>query len=612
MIRRSVFAVLGLGLACGLFAASLGDAAFDPGRYLDHIKFLASPEMRGRESGSPELEKAAQYIAAQFKADGLKPVDGKSYLQPFEVTTSAKPGRANRLDYSLAGEQQSLQYNKDFVPFSFSAHGKASAAVVFAGYGITAPEYNYDDYAGIDVKGKFVLVLAHEPQEYDEKSVFDGKVYTDHAQFYSKAANARRHGAAGVILINDRINHKTSADELEAFGSAAGPTDAGILFVQVKEQVVEPWFRAAGKDLKELEQGIDTDVKPRSFALKGLEVRENVDVERVVKTVHNVLGYLPGESDEYIIFGAHYDHLGLGGPFSLAPSLTGTVHPGADDNASGTAGVIELARHFSALPKPKRGMLFMTFAGEELGLLGSGFYANHPEMPLPKAVTMINMDMIGRVRDGKLFVGGAGTGTTLRQDLDGITPRYPALHVDYSDNSGYGSSDHTSFTAKQVPVLFFFSGLHGDYHKPSDTWDKINAPAAVDVLQLVAEIADRLDRQAERPEFVRVEEKENNPHAGQLSGSAGSGGYGPYFGSIPDFAEPPRGVRFADITPESPAGKAGLKAGDILVRFGADAVQNLYDFTYALRAHKAGDEVEVEVLRGDITVKTKVLLTERH
>jgi Peptidase family M28/PDZ domain/PA domain len=603
---RKIF--LGTALASIVFAAASADSAFNADRYLNHIKYLASPELKGRESGSPELEKAAQYIENQFKADGLKPVDGKSYLQAFEVTTSAKPGKGNRLDVTVGTDIQSLQFKKDFVPFSFSSRGKADAGVVFAGYGITAPEYNYDDYAGIDVKGKIVLVLAHEPQEFDEKSVFDGKVYTDHSQYYSKAANARRHGAAGVLLINDRINHKTSSDDLTAFGSAAGPTDGGILFVQVKEQVVEPWFKAAGKDLMELERGIDSDVKPRSFTFKNVEVRENVDVERVVKTVHNVLGYLPGESDEYLILGAHYDHLGLGGEFSLAPSLTGTVHPGADDNASGTAGVIELARHFSALPRPKRGIVFMTYAGEELGLLGSGFYVNHPELPLDKAVAMINMDMIGRVRDGKLYIGGAGTGTTLRKDLDAITPRFP-LKVDYSDNSGYGSSDHTSFTTKQVPVLFFFSGLHGDYHKPSDTWDKIDAPAAIEVLQLVADITDRLDNQPERPQFVRVEEKETNPHAGQLSGSAG--GYGPYFGSIPDFAEPPRGVRFADVTPGSPAGKAGLKAGDILVKFGADPVQNLYDFTYALRAHKAGDEVEVEVLRGDASIKAKVLLTER-
>jgi len=220
---------------------------------------------------------------------------------------------------------------------------------------------------------------------------------------------------------------------------------------------------------------------------------------------------------------------------------------------------------------------------------------------------MINMDMIGRVRDGKLYIGGAGTGTTLRQDLDAVTPRSP-LHIDYSDNSGYGSSDHAEFTTKQVPVLFFFSGLHADYHKPSDTWEKIDANAAIEVVKLVADVADRLDSDTGRPQFIRVEEKEN-PHGGVVSGSGS--GYGPYFGSIPDFAEPPRGVRFADITPGSPADKAGLKAGDILVKFGSDAIQNLYDFTYALRAHKAGEEVEVEVLRGTGSLIAKVQLTER-
>ena len=608
MLRKLCFLA---GAAVAVFAvraATIDAPAFDAGRYLNHIKYLASPEMRGRETGSPELEKAAQYIAGQFRADGLKPPDGKSYMQAFEVTTSAKLGAANRFQISEGKDTEDLQPNKDFIPFNFSSRGKASGGVVFAGYGITAPEYNYDDYAGIDVHGKFVIVLAHEPQEYDDKSVFEGKVYTDHAQYYSKAANARRHGAAGVILVMDRVNHKTAADDLEKFGRTTGPTDAGILFVQVKESIAEQWVRAAGKDMEQVESDIDKDLKPRSFVVPNVELRENVDVERVVKTVHNVAGYLPGQTDEYLIIGAHYDHLGLGGQFSLAPSLAGTVHPGADDNASGTAGVIELARYFAARPKPKRGILFMTFAGEEEGLLGSGYYATHPELPLDKAVVMINMDMIGRLNNEKLYIGGAATGTTLRKDLDEVTPQHP-LHVDYSESGGYGSSDHASFTARQVPVLFFFSGLHGDYHKPSDTWDKINAPGAVEVLQLVADVADRIDNDPGRPQFVRVKE-ETNPHAGSASASA-SGGYGPYFGSIPDFAEVPHGVRFADITPGSPAALAGLKQGDILVKFGDDPIQNLYDFTYALRAHKPGDEVEVQVLRDGQTVTAKVKLTER-
>ena len=602
-----------LAVAAAAIAATSDGASFDPARYLDHIKFLASPEMKGRATGSPELDKAAAYIADHFRADGLQPAPGQnSYLQAFEVTTSARLGRNNRFEFVSGGETQTLQVSKEFVPFNFSSSGKASASVVFAGYGITAPEYNYDDYKGIDAKGKFVLVLAHEPQEYDPKSVFEGKVYTHHSQLSSKASNAKYHGARGLILVNDLANHKQDGDQLERFGSTSGPKDAGILLVQVKEDVITPWFRAAGRDIEEIEKTIDADLQPRSFALPPVEVRENIDVERVVKTAHNVVAYLPGQTQEYIVIGAHYDHLGLGEQFSMAPSLAGTVHPGADDNASGTAGVLELARYFSSQPKPKRGFLFMTFAGEELGLLGSAFYVEHPELPLAKAVTMINMDMIGRVRDGKLYIGGVGTGTSLRSDLDRITPRFEKLRIDYSGNSGYGSSDHAEFTAKQVPTLFFFSGLHGDYHKPSDTWDKIDSTDAVEILQLVAEVATRIGNDAERPQFLRVIEA-GDPHsgsAGPLSSGSG-GGYGPNFGSIPDFSEPPTGVRFADVKEGSPAALAGLKAGDILVKFGDRDIANLYDFTYALRAHKAGDEVLVEVLRGNKKITAKVLLTVR-
>ncbi len=549
-----------LALACALSLAAAD--SFESDRYLAHIKFLASPELKGRATGSPELEQAARYISDQFRSFGLKPPPG------------------------VIG----------------------ASAVIFAGYGITAPEYNYDDYAGIDAKGKIVIVLAHEPQEFDPKSVFEGKVYTDHSQLYSKASNAKAHGARGLIMVKDTANHPGEGDELMPFGHADGPNDAGILFVQVTEAAVKPWFQAVGKDPEDLQRQIDADLKPRSFALGKLEARESIDLVRAVKSTANVVAYLPGETDEYIVIGAHYDHLGLGGPFSLAPSLTGTVHPGADDNASGTAGVIELARYFSAQPKPKRGFLFITFAGEELGLLGSGFYAGHPELPLAKAVTMINLDMIGRITGGKLYVGGAGTGTTLRADLDRVSPRFPDLKIDSSGNDGYGSSDHTSFTAKQVPVLFFFSGLHGDYHKPSDTWDKIDSVHAVELLQLIADVATGIDKDDVRPRFVRVEPKAE-PVAGAPKTSGG--GYGPDFGSIPDFAEPPKGVRFADVRNGSPAALSGLKPGDILIKFGDKDISNLYDFTYALRAHKPGDEVLVQVLRGGETITANVKLTER-
>ncbi len=218
---------------------------------------------------------------------------------------------------------------------------------------------------------------------------------------------------------------------------------------------------------------------------------------------------------------------------------------------------------------------------------------------------MLNMDMIGRMRDDKLYIGGAATGASFRADLEDLVSK-TSLRVDYSD-SGYGSSDHTSFLSKQIPVLFFFSGLHGDYHKPGDTWDKIDAPAAIRIVQLVAGMLQKLEDETDKPAFVRV--KEDNPHAGSVSSSGG--GYGPNFGSVPDFAEPPTGVRFADVHPDSPAGLAGLKPGDILVMFDGAEIRNLYDFTYALRAHKAGDEITVQVLRGTAKISARVKLTER-
>ena len=490
------------------------------------------------------------------------------------------------------------------VQFLFLRKGLGSGSV--RGYGITANEYHYDDYAGIDVRDKIVLMVRHEPQENDEKSVFLGKELTEHSTFAIKAVNAKMHGARAVIMVNDVYRPPYRCRRpARTFGQATGPTDSGVLFVQVKEVTAEAWFKAEGRDLHEILDGIDKDLKPRSFPLTKLTVSMTLDIQHDMKTVHNVVAYIPGKTKEYVIIGAHYDHLGLGDEHSLAPSQIGTVHPGADDNASGTAGVIELARWFSKQPQQQRGIVFITFAGEELGLLGSNYYAAHPLLPLEDAVTMINMDMIGRIRGGKVYVNGTGTGSTFDKLVESVKPP-TGFKMDLSESTGYGGSDHMSFTVKQVPVLFFFSGLHGDYHKPSDTWDKIDAPDAAKLLDYVAQIATRLANDPERPKFQRVAEQ-------VAPVSSGSGrGYGPNFGSIPDFDEPPHGVRFADIRDGTPAAKAGLKAGDILIEFDGKDIGNLYDFTYALQAHKPGDEVLVKVLRGSQTIEAKVLLTERR
>jgi hypothetical protein len=603
---------LPIALAAAAWLAFGATAAIDPKTYQDDVKFLASPELKGRASGSPELEKAAAYLRGKYKDFGIKPADGRDYYQAFPVTTSATLGKANQLSLIENGHPTALRCPGDYVPFNFSSSGKLGGAVVFAGYGITAPEYNYDDYAGIDAKGKLVMVLRHEPQENDDASVFAGKAYTQHAQFMSKASNAKMHGAIGVILVSDTANHKGDPDDLEKFGIAEGPSDAGIPFIHVKAERVASWFADAGKNLETISAAMDKDLKPQSFAFPaGFTVTGNVDVERLVKTVHNVAAYLPGETDEYVIVGAHYDHLGLGGQHSLAPSKTGTVHPGADDNASGTAGVVELARWYAKQPKQKRGILFLNFAGEELGLLGSAYWAGHPELPIEKAVAMINMDMIGRVRAGKVYIGGTSTGSTFRALVEKVKDKH-GLNVEYSEGPAAGSSDHTSFISKHVPSLFFFSGLHSDYHKPSDTWEKIDSDDAAKLLQMVAEIADDLRTTSDPPKFVKVAAPSGHGgDAGPVT-SSGASGYGPWFGSVPDFGEGVTGVKFADVSAGSPAAKAGFQAGDIMVEWDGKPIQNLYDFTYALRGKKPGDEVLVKVMRDGKPVEAKVMLTRRQ
>ncbi len=604
-MKRQLMAVSLLAPVALVWAAREAAPAFNQERYLAHVKFLASPELKGRGTGSPELEKAAEYIVGQFRSFGLKPVAGNGYEQGFQVTTNAHLGPNNRLSVTLPSGSQSLVAGSDFVPFNFSSTGTASAGVVFAGYGITAPEYHYDDYAGVDAKGKFVLVVRHEPQESDEKSIFAGKNFSSHAAFASKASNAKMHGALGVILVNDTPAHPQSADKFEKLESTMGVDNAGILFVQIKAEEAGRLLAAASLDMKDALAAIDKDLKPKSVALPAtVKLDLNVDIQRDVKTVHNVSAYLPGTTNEYVIIGAHYDHLGLGGPNSLAPDQTGTPHPGADDNASGTAGMLELARYFSSQPKHKRGILFLAFSGEELGLLGSAYYVNHPELPLGEAAAMINLDMIGRAQDGKVHLSGMGTGSTLQATVDEAAAKHDVKLI-MAQKDGYGPSDHMSFTLKQVPVLFFFTSLHKDYHRPSDTWDKINTADATRLLSLVSDIATHLADETGRPQYVRLAQP------APTSGTGGGGGYGPYFGSIPDFSEVPNGVRFADVRDGSPAAKAGLKGGDIMTSFDGKPIQNLNDFTYALRSKKPGDEVLVTVLRDGKPIEAKVLLTER-
>jgi Zn-dependent M28 family amino/carboxypeptidase len=593
-------------LALALLAAGVAFAAdsADPKRYLDDVKTLSAPVMEGRGAGTKGIALAAHLIEQRFQALGLQPAGTNSFLQPFTVITGAQLKEGNRFQAVTGAAKKELKLNQDFVPFSFSSSGEASGEVVFAGYGATAPEFNYDDYAHLDVKDKIVVILRYEPAGFAAKSGHSG--LTEHSQLITKAINARNHGAKAVILLNGKLGDG-EADLLTRFGSVSGPENVGVVIVQAKNDAANAWFAAAGKALGGVQKDIDTSTSPNSFAFPGaLRISLKVNVESTRDTVNNVLAYLPGRTDEYLIIGAHYDHLGYGNVDSLAPSQIGQIHPGADDNASGTAGVLELARLLAPMKgKLQRGILFVSFAGEELGLLGSGHWVGNPTLPLDKAVAMINMDMIGRIKDKKVYIGGTGTGATFQSLLDEEKTKSP-FQFEYSA-SGYAASDHTSFVAKKIPVLFFFSGLHSDYHKPSDTWDKIDAPDAAKLLDFIDDVALKLDDEPERVAFVTVKEDQPGGH-----GDSGGGGYGPYFGSVPDFGQETKGVKFSDVRPGSPAGKAGFRAGDILVQFGGKPIDNLYDFTDALRASKVGDIVEVRVLRDGKPVTASVKLEQRR
>jgi len=592
--------LVAVSLLALLFSAA---GASDSQRYLNDVKALTTPAMEGRGDGTKGLTRAADLIEHRFKSLGLEPAGTDSYLQPFTVITGAQLKSGTHLQVQNGGAHTELKLNQDFVPFSFSSSGEATAPLVFVGYGASAGEFDYDDYDKIDVKDKIVLMLRYEPPGFAAKSGNNG--LTQHSQLITKAINARNHGAKAVILVNGNLSGGDE-DLLTHFGTTSGPANSGILLVQVKNAIAGKWLQAAGKSLPEIQAQINSSSRPASFSLPdNLRLAVQVNIVNTQAKVNNVLAYLPGQTDEYIIVGAHYDHLGRGNLDSLAPAQVGQIHPGADDNASGTAGVLELARRFAPMKgQLRRGILFASFAGEELGLLGSAEWVKEPTRPLDKAVAMLNMDMIGRIKDDKVYIGGAGTGSTFQQWLDQAQKK-SSFKIEYSPG-GYSSSDHMSFVTKRVPALFFFSGLHSDYHKPSDTWDKINADAAVRLLDLVADVAQQIASAPDKPSFVTV--VENKP----VSASGGGGGYGPYFGSIPDFGQVENGVKFSDVRPGSPAAKAGLKAGDVLVQFGDKPIKNLYDFTDALRRSKVGDVVEVKVVRGDQTITATVTLEQRR
>ncbi len=575
-----------------------------PADLLRDAAWLADPARTGRGVGTPGNAAAAEWIADRMKELALAPGGpAGGYLQPFQAPVGAKLQGENAL--TVAG--RALASGTDFLPFTFSDTGIAEGELVWAGHGISAPDLGYDDYAGLDVKGKVVLVAAHFPREADPASPFRDPQRFQLGEWRYKAMNARDHGAAGLLAVRDDWNHP-APDVLEPWrGQVSSP--AGI----VAARATLASLRHAGVDAAALAAPTQEDGQPRSKAL-GVRARLAAGVVQESARTANVVGLLAGSDPAAgcVVLGAHYDHLGYGGESSLAPGRH-EVHPGADDNASGVAALLAVARELAAGSPPRRTVAFAAFSGEELGLLGSGAFVKRPPPGCaPEAIQlMVNLDMVGRPQAGKLYVQGAASAEGGRARAERLAAASPAIQLRLAfGGDDYGPSDHTSFYAVGVPVVFLFTGAHGDYHRPSDTADKLDVRG----LSEVARLAGRLVRDAAaQPERFRV--VRTAPPPGTVPGAAPgerARGYGAYLGSVPDFEERKEpGVLVSAVKPGSPAELAGVRRGDVLLRIGATQVRALPDLAYVLRSHRAGDVVEVVWLRGAETLRAQVTLGER-
>ena len=626
MTRGVAAGIVIIGLACAVArgggparaeesaAGASHDAVLE--RLRQAVTWLAAPEREGRGPGTPGIDAAADWIAAQFAEIGLAAPGAAEAFQPFAMTLDAKLGPASANTLELVGPPTAdggatvvpLVLGRDFTPLAAGGSGRFELPLVFAGYGITAPAEHYDDYApladGGVAKGAALVLLRQEPQKNDPHGAFEGNQTSQHAALARKVANASEHEAGAVVFCED----SAETDSLMPFTRAGEGSDRRTMPVlHLRRAVLDDVVtRSLGRDLATIQKGIDDTLTPASAALSGWRIRGRVAIERVETQGRNVMAVIPGrgapaaddhaaiDPRETVVLGAHYDHLGFGGVNSAAPGVH-AVHHGADDNASGTALLVEVARRLVARGPLPRTVLLVAFSGEERGLLGSAHYVANPAVPIADTVAMVNLDMVGRLDAEKLIVHGTGTSAGFDELVDRLAAA--AGLTTAKEPGGFGPSDHSSFYAKKVPVLHLFTGSHADYHRPTDTADKINYEGMVRLAGLVTDVVAEL-ASGPRPDYREV----------ASTMFARGGGDRPYFGSIPDFGKPGGGYAISGVAKDSPAANGGLQGGDVIVRLGESAITGLDDFDSALRKHKGGERVPVVVRRGGADVTLEVLL----
>ncbi len=562
------------------------------------IRTLAAPNMEGRGLGTKGIGLAADYIEGRLRALGLQPAFGKSHRQPFPVKMGVSLGDRNKLEGVADG---------DWTPLGFSSAGAFSGPLVFAGYGIDATPIGYNDFDGIDVKGKVVLMLRYEPQEKDDNSKFDGRRPSRWSAMRYKVLKARERGAVAVIFTTGPIQDE-GKDKVPPLVNDGPESPAGIAVIQVKTSVAQRWLKDAGIDLAQFQKDVDADLKPRSRLLAA-SVSGVADVKPQFDNGENIAAILPGRgslANEVIVLGAHYDHLGYGGEGSMKPNVH-AIHPGADDNASGDAGVMnaaELLRDSLTDVPDRRTILFALFSGEERGLAGSGYFVNHSPVEISRIVAMVNLDMVGALREDKITAFGTDSAAQWKALVDTAGAGSNLKITETGD--GYGPSDQTSFYAAKVPVLHFFTGAHERYHTPEDVADPINFAGEARIVRLIVNVMSPLARGAVTPVYARA------TSAPAMEGD--SRGYGAYLGSVPDYSAMDAttgGVLLSDVRPGSPADKAGIRGKDRIVSIGGTRIENLYDMSYALQDHKPGDTVDIIVVRGGERLTLRATLTTR-
>ena len=557
------------------------------------IRTLAAPNMEGRGLGTDGIKLAADYIEARVRALGLAPAFGKSYRQPFPVKIGVMAGKTNRLDGVAAD---------DWSPLGFSSSGAFKGEVAFVGYGISAPPLNYDDLAGIDLKGKVALMLRYEPQEKDDASPFDGRKPSRWSAMRYKVLQARERGAVAVVFVTGPLQDE-GKDKVPPLANDGPESPAGIPVLQVKTSLAQKWV-----DLAAFQKDVDKDLEPRSRVLP-MTLSGTTDVIPTNAQGENIAGILPGKgalANEIVILGAHYDHLGYGGEGSMKPNVK-AIHPGADDNASGTAGVLSAAAIVRDALKnvpSHRTVVFALFSGEERGLAGSGYLVQHAPFALDRVVGMVNLDMIGALREDKVMAFGTDSAPEWKALVDSSAAGSNLNLTESGD--GYGPSDQTSFYAVKVPVLHFFTGAHDRYHTPEDVADAVNFAGEERIVALISKIVAGVARGETTPHYARAQS------APAMQGD--SRGYGAYLGTVPDYSAMDAttgGVLLSDVRPGSPAEKGGIKGGDRIVDIGGTRIENLYDMTYALQDHKPGDTVDVIVVRGGARTTLRTTLSTR-